>query len=145
MGALLYDFVRTAGRTMVGARGNLQLEERAKISRTILVVEDEILVRMVISDKLREAGYTVVEAAGSEEALNVLAQLDVKLILSDVQMPGSMDGIGLARVVRSAYPAVKIVLTSGHVDAIRGAEHEGFFSKPCNVAEVIGHIETLLD
>jgi two-component system, response regulator PdtaR len=131
---------------MVGARGNLQLEQRAKIGRAIMVVEDEILVRMLISDKLREAGYTVVEAAGSEEALNVLAQLDdVKLILSDVQMPGSMDGIGLARVVRSAYPAIKIVLTSGHVDAIRGAEHEGFFPKPYNVAQVIGHIETLLD
>jgi CheY-like chemotaxis protein len=131
---------------MVGARGELQLEQTAKISRTILVIEDEILVRMVLADKLREAGYTVVEAASAEEALGVLAhRFDVKVVLSDVQMPGSMDGVALARVVRSAYPKVKIVITSGHVDAIKGAEHDGFFTKPYDTVQIIGHIETLFD
>jgi CheY-like chemotaxis protein len=144
MGALPHRFASEGGRTMVGARGALRPEE-AETRCTILVVEDEVLVRMMIADQLRDAGYTVVEAAGADEALNVLAHVfDVKLVLSDIQMPGSMDGVEMARMVRSAYPTMKIVLTSGHSAAVNAAEHDGFFPKPYDAAKIISHIGTLL-
>ena len=114
--------------------------------KSILLVEDEVMVRMMIADKLREAGYTVIEAANAHEALEVLQHdVDVRAILSDVRMPGTIDGVGLARTVRSQYPAVKIMLASGHLPSLDWAEHDGFFPKPYDVEAVIRYIKTLLD
>lgn len=129
---------------MVGASEGLHLEQQART--TILVVEDEILVRMLIADKLREAGYAVIEAWNAHEALDVLRQhsLDVRVIFSDVRMSGTMDGIALARAVRSQYPTIRLVLTSGHLAALDWAEHDGYFPKPYNTAAIVQHIKTLL-
>ena len=101
---------------MVGPSGELQIAQVEKFDHSILVVEDEVLVRMMLADQLREAGYRVVEASDADEALELLQHdaLDVKVVISDVQMPGSMDGIELARVIRSKYPFSKILLVSGH-------------------------------
>ena len=71
-------------------------------------------------------------------------RFDVKMVLSDVEMSGSIDGVGLARVVRSAYPAIKIVLTSGRVAAVNDAGHDGFFPKPYDAAQIIRYIRELL-
>ena len=78
-----------------------------QVDRVILVVEDEVLVRMMLADQLREAGYRVVEASDADEALRLLQhdELDVKAVISDIKMPGSMDGIELAHVIRSKYPS----------------------------------------
>jgi two-component system, response regulator PdtaR len=136
----------TSGRLIERGRAELRSGQEVKASHTVLVVEDEVLVRMLIADKLRNVGYQVVEASDAEEALDVLAhRFDVKLVLSDIQMPGSMDGVALAHVVRSRYPAMKILLTSGHDAAINEAEHDGFFAKPYVVEKIIDHIQTLLD
>src|SRR5262249_28847815 len=117
-----------------------------KIRPTLLVAEDEVLVRMMIADQLRSAGYSVLEAASAQEALDVLAHsFDVKLIFSDIRMPGSMDGVTLARLVRSQYPGIKVLLTSGHPPAIDGLEHDGFFPKPYDPAQIISHIRSLVD
>jgi CheY-like chemotaxis protein len=132
---------------MIGATKGLQPGQEAKPAPvTILVVEDEVLVRMLIADQLRSAGYSVIEAADADEARALLAQIfDVKLVLSDIQMPGSIDGVGLARAVRAAYPGVKIVLASGQAATLDGVEHDGFFSKPYDVPQIVNQIKALLD
>jgi CheY-like chemotaxis protein len=132
-------------RTMV--RGDGEPHPKAEVRNSILLVEDEVLIRMMIADKLREAGHTVIEASNADEALEVLrhSSIGVRVVLSDIQMPGAMDGVGLAREVRSRYPVIKIVLTSGHLAGPDYAEHDGFFSKPCDLATIISHIKTLLD
>jgi len=116
-----------------------------KARSVILLVEDEVLVRMLLAEQLREAAYSVVEAANAHEALEVLRHSrDVKLVISDIRMPGSMDGVELARFARSEYPDIKIVLASGHISAIDGVEHDGFFRKPYDLQDIIEHIKTLI-
>jgi CheY-like chemotaxis protein len=114
---------------------------------TVLLVEDEVLVRLMIADKLRDAGYTVIEASNAQEASELLrhSSIAVRVILTDIQMPGALDGVGLARKVRSEYPAIKIVLTSGYLTALDWTDHDGFFCKPYNPDRLIQHIKTLLD
>lgn len=82
---------------------------------TVLVVEDEVLVRMVIADYLRECGYRVYEAVDAGEALAVLQspEVSIEIVFSDLQMPGDMDGFGLARWIRANKPGVHVILTSG--------------------------------
>jgi two-component system, response regulator PdtaR len=111
---------------------------------TILVVEDEFLVRMAIAEKLREAGYGVIEAINADEALVVLRSgTKVTVVFSDVRLPGSMDGIGLAQLVRMELPSIKIILASGDHPALNLASHDGFFSKPYGAEGVIALIRNL--
>jgi DNA-binding NtrC family response regulator len=78
---------------------------------TILLVEDEVLIKMNISQYLRECGYQVIEAANADEALMVLqSDHKIDIVLSDVQMPGSMDGFGLAKWVRANRKELQIIL-----------------------------------
>ncbi len=83
-------------------------------SPTVLVVEDEVLIRLVIADYLRECGYRVHEAANAAEAIAVLESrmATIDIVFSDVQMPGDMDGFGLARWIRAHQPGVRVILTS---------------------------------
>lgn len=83
---------------------------------TILVVEDEALIRLHGMDVLEDAGFTVLDAADADEALAVLAQQqgDVALMFSDINMPGTMDGIALANVVHRHWPGVRLLLTSAN-------------------------------
>ena len=130
---------------MAAARREPSPRCERKVCDTVLVVEDEVLVRMVVADELRNAGYTVIEASNAHEALDLLRNsVDVRLIFSDVRMPGTMDGVGLARVVRSEFPMIKIVLTSANLTRFDWAEHDGFFQKPYDAAKIIKHIKTLL-
>ncbi len=131
---------------MPGATGDPQSRAEGKAARTILVVEDEVLLRMMTADKLRDAGYTVLEAADSDEALELLAHsLPIELVLSDIEMPGSIDGLGLARIIRSTYPGVKILLTSGRLSLLDSPQHDGFFPKPYDPARLISYIGTLFE
>ncbi len=131
---------------MGGACEKTHPRDQPKVGSTVLIVEDEVLVRMMIADSLRGAGYRVLEASNAREALEVLRHTsNVNLVFSDIRMPGSMDGIGFARAVRSEYPVIKIVLTSGHLAAVNWAEHDGYFPKPYDLAKIITHIKTLLD
>jgi DNA-binding NtrC family response regulator len=81
---------------------------------TILVVEDEALVRMHSVDIFESAGFDVIEAADADEAIVVLGRGNVHLLFSDIDMPGSMDGLGLAQLVHERWPDVRLLLTSGH-------------------------------
>ena len=99
----------------------------------VLVVEDEVLIRLDAGDMIREAGFTVVEAADADEAVAILeARTDIVAIFTDIQMPGSMDGLKLARAVRDRWPPVKILATSGNVTLSRNDLPSGgqFLRKP---------------
>ena len=113
----------------------------------VLVVEDEILIRMAISDQIADGGFTVYEAGNADQAIRMLeAHPDIRLLFTDIDMPGSMDGLKLARAVRDRWPPVKIVLTSGHVK-IRQEELpvEGrFFAKPYDAAKIVSTLRDLV-
>ena len=110
----------------------------------LLLVEDEVFIRLLVSDLLRDAGYDVVEAVDGDEALDILkAGVHVDLVLSDVSMPGSTDGLALLRFVRDNFYKLPVIITSGHLDPdvalAAGAAH--FLAKPFNLdkaLEVVG-------
>ena len=82
----------------------------------VLVVEDEMVLRMRAVDIVEDAGFTAVEAVNADEALAILeSRSDISLLFSDVQMPGSMDGLKLAYAVHERWPSIKIILVSGQV------------------------------
>jgi two-component system, response regulator PdtaR len=145
-GALSGSFARVGGRTMVGARGQQRPASKNEMSDVVLVVEDEVLVRMALANDLRNAGHTVIEASNAHDALEVLHRISiaVRLILSDVIMPGTIDGVELARTVRSKFPTIKIVLTSANLTNVDWVEHDGFFPKPYDATQIIKHVKALL-
>lgn len=83
----------------------------------ILVVEDELLIRLMLSDGLRDKGYHVIEAFNADEALLVLETAVPDLIISDVRMPGSLDGMGLLALVRETLPKIPVIITSAHLQS----------------------------
>lgn len=117
--------------------------------RTVLVVEDDILFRLATAEYLRECGYTVYEAGNVSEAQAVFgAGLQVDVVFSDVQMPGALDGFGLARWVRANHPAVPVILTSGvarlATDAADLCEQAPFVEKPYDHGAIAQRIRALL-
>jgi two-component system, response regulator PdtaR len=81
---------------------------------TVLVVEDEVLIRMLATDSLEQSGYTVLEAGDAAEALEILAEHDeVDVLFTDVNMPGPMDGLTLAGLMQDRRPGLGLVITSG--------------------------------
>jgi two-component system, response regulator PdtaR len=83
---------------------------------TVLVVEDEFLIREFISEELELAGFTVLSAAHAEGAITLLeSRSDIRLVFTDVDMPGSMDGLKLAAAVRDRWPPVHIIITTGKI------------------------------
>ncbi|MBS0547409.1 MAG: response regulator [Proteobacteria bacterium] len=99
---------------MTGEQDPVAAGTRAENRRTILVVEDEILIRSAVALHLRDAGHAVIEAGNADEALRALtADRSVVLVFSDVNMPGTMDGLALARAIRRDRPGLKVVLASG--------------------------------
>jgi CheY-like chemotaxis protein len=99
----------------------------------VLIVEDDYLLRMDAINMIAAAGFAVVEAANADEAIEILeARPDITVVFTDIQMPGSMDGLKLARAVRGRWPPIKIVATSGLVDVGEKDLPEGgrFLPKP---------------
>jgi two-component system, response regulator PdtaR len=112
----------------------------------VLVVEDEGMMRTKLAEELQDAGYLVVEASDGTDALEMLTlRRDVKNVISDVRMPGPIDGVELCRRVRSGYPGIKVVLSSGEPDAAASTAHDGFFLKPYRIAWIIRHIRSFTD
>lgn len=117
---------------------------------TILIVEDETLIRIALSDYLQECGFKILEAAHADEAVKILehAHVAIDLVFSDVVMPGSMDGFALARWVRTNRPGLPVMLTSGDVrkaDCARElCEREQFLSKPYDLARLVARMRAML-
>jgi len=116
---------------------------------TILVVEDEILVRTAIATYLRDCGFDVIEAGDADEAVRVLeAGIRIDIVFSDVNMPGTLDGFGLAQWLRRERPGLKIILTSGVAQGAQDAsdprEHGPILAKPYDYTELVRQLRALL-
>ena len=105
----------------------------------MLIVEDEFLLRMEAADTIVAAGFEAVEAANADQAIEILeSRRDITVVFTDIQMPGSMDGLKLARAVRGRWPPIKIVATSGHAHVRESDLPEGgrFLAKPYSPVQV---------
>jgi len=120
------------------------LETQLK-NATVLVVEDEALIRLNTAQILEEAGYAVLQAANADGALEILEwRSDVALVFTDVSMPGSMDGLAMAHVVRKRWPKIAIVVTSGKTLPRRDEVLPGpFLPKPYTQKELLFLLEVL--
>jgi CheY-like chemotaxis protein len=111
----------------------------------VLIVEDEFLIRMDAVDMIRSAGFDVVQANNADEAIFILeGRVDIEVVFTDVQMPGSMDGLKLAAAVRGRWPPIKIVATSG-LNISEGDLPTGsrFLPKPYSQPQIIGTLREL--
>jgi len=118
-------------------------------SPRILVVEDEVLIRMTVSDYLRDCGFHVIEAGRADEAVGILeTDIDVDIVFSDINMPGKLDGLGLAQWIQRERAGLKVILTSAvarTAKAGREAFEDGpFLAKPYAHGELEHHIRRLL-
>jgi CheY-like chemotaxis protein len=112
----------------------------------VLVVEDEFLLRMDAADVIAAAGFEVIEAVNADEAIEILeSRSDITVVFTDIQMPGSMDGLKLARAVRGRWPPIKIIATSGllNVGQVDLPEGGRFLPKPYSPAQVTGVLREL--
>jgi two-component system, response regulator PdtaR len=88
--------------------------ESAKLRDLVLVVEDEALIRMNSADAIRGLGFNVIEAVDADHAISLLESVPgITVVFTDIQMPGSMDGLLLAAVVRDRWPPIALLITSG--------------------------------
>lgn len=109
--------------------------------KTILIVEDEALIRLSVTETLESAGFQVIAAANAEAALEALGdQPEVNVVFTDINMPGKMDGLDLAQFIHAKWPRIALMVTSGKMppsvakDLPAGSQ---FFSKPYSYAELI--------
>jgi two-component system, response regulator PdtaR len=112
----------------------------------VLIVEDEFLLRMDSAAAIEEAGFEVVQAANADEAIAILRmRSDISVVFTDIQMPGSMDGLKLARFVRDRWPPIKIIATSGLVALEEGDLPEGgvFIAKPYTATRIAATLRSL--
>ncbi len=112
----------------------------------VLVVEDDFLLRMDAVNIVRDAGFEAVEAANADEAIAIIeADPNIHVGFTDVQMPGTMDGLKLAKFIRNRWPPIKIVATSGRVRVTENDLPEGsvFVPKPYTPAQIISTLRSL--
>ncbi len=113
----------------------------------VLVVEDEMLLRMRAVDMVEDAGFTSVEAVNADEAVAILeSRSDIALLLTDIQMPGSMDGLKLAHAVHERWPPIRIILVSGQLRpaSIDIPADSRFFGKPLEAKEMIAEMQDMI-
>ena len=106
----------------------------------VLVVEDDFLSRLHAINLVEDAGYLAVEASNADEAISILeARKDIRIVFTDIDMPGSMDGLKLAHAIRKRWPPIELILTSGHFDISDDdlPERGRFFPKPYRDEEII--------
>lgn len=117
---------------------------------TVLVIDDEVLVRMPIAQYLRDCGYRVLEAANADEAMIVLAKSDIQVdvVLCDVEMPGAMNGFGFAKWARTLRPGLSVMLVGTAERAANAAaelcEDGPLLMKPYDQRIVLDRIKRLL-
>jgi two-component system, response regulator PdtaR len=113
--------------------------------RYVLVVEDEALLRAFIADELRMAGFTVIEAGDADDAWTYLsAGGPVDVLLSDLLMPGSMDGLDLARKLKQQTPDVDVIIISGKQTPSKSEVFDAFLAKPFSAERAVAAVLTTL-
>ena len=113
----------------------------------ILIVEDEVLIGAYLKGILRDAGYRVISTPNAAEAIALLeSRADVHMVITDINMPGAMDGLALANAVRGRWPPIKIIIATGrtrpHADQMPSGTL--FLSKPYDPPAVIEAVAALL-
>ena len=113
----------------------------------VLIVEDEMVLRMRAVDIVEDAGFNPVEAVNADDALAILeSRSDIEMLFTDIQMPGSMDGLKLAYAVHERWPLIKIILVSGQLtltDADKPADSR-FYGKPLEVKAMIAEMQDMM-
>ena len=107
--------------------------------QVVLVVEDEFLVRLIAMDMIQSAGFEAITAPDADEAIRILeSRNDIRAVFTDVQMPGSMDGLCLARVIRDRWPPVALIVTSAQRNFMESDLPQGgrFIGKPYDPAQI---------
>jgi CheY-like chemotaxis protein len=110
----------------------------------VLVVEDDFLNRLHAVNLVEDAGYVAVEASNADEAITILeARKDIRIVFTDIDMPGSMDGLKLAHAIRERWPPIELILTSGHFNLNDDEipERGRFFPKPYRDQEIISALQ----
>ena len=121
-----------------------QIGEESVIHSAVLIVDDEPLIRETVSELLSGAGLSTFEAKNGREALEILNKNGhaVAVLLTDIRMPGGMDGIDLARIAQRAWPWIKVILMSGYYES--GPDglpcNARFISKPWHPQDVINNV-----
>jgi DNA-binding NtrC family response regulator len=121
--------------------------DRLGIPAVILIVEDEMMLRMRAVDMVEDAGYTPVEAVDADGAVAILeSRSDIALMVTDIHMPGSMDGLGLAHAVHARWPSIKIIVVSGRLTLpnIDLPADSRFFGKPLEAGEMIAQMRSMI-
>jgi DNA-binding NtrC family response regulator len=117
------------------------------IPAVVLIVEDDMMLRMLAVDMVTDAGYTPLEALDAAEAFVILeSRTDIALMCTDIQMPGKMDGVGLAHAVHERWPKIKIIVVSGQLELphLDLPPRSRFIGKPLNAAEVIAEMRDMI-
>jgi two-component sensor histidine kinase/DNA-binding NarL/FixJ family response regulator len=113
----------------------------------VLIVEDEMILRMRAVDIVEDAGFTPIEAVNADDALAILeSRTDIEMLFTDIQMPGSMDGLKLAHAVHERWPSIKIILVSGQLtltDADKPIDSR-FYGKPLDVKHMIAELQGMM-
>jgi YesN/AraC family two-component response regulator len=109
----------------------------------VLVVEDEFLIRHCLCEQLCEHGFEVLAVANGDEAIEVLNQEDVSFVITDVRMPGSIDGLRLAYMLCEDWPEIEVVVVSGHVAQKNLPPDVPLVRKPYSIAELVGTMSRL--
>ncbi len=113
----------------------------------VLVVEDEPLLRLFNADMLIDAGFDVVEACDADEALRLLETVDgIRVVFTDVEMPGALDGFALAERIETRWPQIGVVVTSGRCRPATSfaAPARCFVPKPFRAAQIVGAIDAFM-
>lgn len=112
----------------------------------VLIVEDEPLLRMMAADIVEDAGCMAIEASNADEAIVLLeSRSDIRIVFTDIDMPGSMDGLKLAAAIRDRWPPIEIIVASGHVriDDLELPPRSVFFSKPYDADKVTAQLNRM--
>jgi CheY-like chemotaxis protein len=120
-----------------------EVEDKPARQSAVLVVEDEALLRMSIAAELEDQGLFLFEAANADEAIDAIERNpDIRLVFTDIDMPGKMDGLRLARFVRDRWPPIMIIVTSGHhlPEASQLPDNTPFMRKPYAFDDVISAV-----
>jgi CheY-like chemotaxis protein len=122
-------------------------QSRSLKKAIVLVVEDEPLLRLMAVDLVEQAGFEAIEATNADEAVRILeTRTDIRIVFTDIDMPGSMDGMMLAAAVRDRWPPIEIVIVSGYRrrDDIELPHRSVFFSKPYDPSVVTATLKRMV-
>ena len=125
----------------------MMVPDRSTVPQLVLVVEDDTLLRMQTVDMVEDAGYSSIEAVDADAAFAILeSRPDIALLLTDIQMPGSMDGLMLAHTVYKRWPSIKIILVSGKLklSSIDTPPDSRFFDKPLDSGKMVSEIQEMI-